>query len=172
MIAGACNDKDDDTEALEAYAQWREANDKWLAEEEALTDADGNPFYEKVYASKWAPRQYVLMHWFNDRSETAGNLTPLVTSTVSTRYKLHLYNDTPADSSMLNPSGVFNSEVGSLINGWQLALQNMKVGDSVQIIVPYVMGYGASTSLASIPPFSVLRFNMRLVDIPAYEVRP
>ena len=61
--------------------------------------------------------------------------------------------------------------MSGVIDGWQIALMNMHVGDTVQIVVPYQSGYG-STSTGKIQPYSALRFNVRLVDIPAYEVRP
>ena len=47
----------------------------------------------------------------------------------------------------------------------------MHVGDTVQIIIPYDLAYGQSGS-GSIPPYSALRFNMRLMDVPGYEARP
>ena len=47
----------------------------------------------------------------------------------------------------------------------------MNVGDSVEIIIPYNMGYGGSQT-GIIKPYSTLIFNLKLVDIPYYEVRP
>jgi FKBP-type peptidyl-prolyl cis-trans isomerase FklB len=47
----------------------------------------------------------------------------------------------------------------------------MHVGDSVEVVIPYQLGYG-TTITGSIPPYSMLKFNMRLVDIPYYQARP
>ena len=58
-----------------------------------------------------------------------------------------------------------------MIEGWKIALVNMRVGDSVRVVIPYKLGYGASGS-GAIPPYSTLVFDMKLVDIPYYEVRP
>lgn len=165
----SCN-KDDDDNTWETYREWRETNRNWFAGQESVLDKEGNLFYEKV-APVWSPDEYILMHWFNDRSETAGNLVPLLTSTVSTCYIGRLYNDVPVDSSYKQVDALFNSQVSKLIEGWQIALMSMHVGDSVQIVIPYSLGYG-STLTGSIPPYSALRFNMSLKDIPAYEVRP
>lgn len=162
--------KDDDENTWETYREWREANRTWFAQQETKLDKDGRLFYEKV-APVWSPDEYILMHWFNDRSETAGNLVPLLTSTVSTCYIGHLYNDVPVDSSYKQVDALFNARVSGLVEGWQIALMSMHVGDTVQIVIPYSLGYGSSAT-GSIPPYSALRFNISLKDIPAYEVRP
>lgn len=169
MTLTACGDDDDDN-TWEDYREWREANKNWFAEQANKLDKDGNPYYEKV-SPEWAGGQYILVHWFNDRSETAGNLVPMLTSTVSTKYIGRLYDNTPVDSSYNRTDAIFTARVSSLIQGWQMALMNMHVGDTVQLVVPYASAYGIS-STSSIPPFSVLRFNVRLADIPAYEIRP
>lgn len=48
---------------------------------------------------------------------------------------------------------------------------NMRVGDSARIVIPYNLGYGSSNS-GVIKPYSTLVFDLKLVDIPYYEVRP
>ena len=52
----------------------------------------------------------------------------------------------------------------------------MHVGDSAQIVIPYQQAYGSTGSMRNgiyvIKPFSTLVFNLKLVDIPYYEVRP
>ena len=45
----------------------------------------------------------------------------------------------------------------------------MYVGDSAEIICPYNMAYGESYVSSLIQPYSALRFNVRLVDVYAYE---
>ena len=50
-------------------------------------------------------------------------------------------------------------------------MMNMHVGDTVQILIPYQSAYGSSSS-GSVLPYSALRFNVRLEDIPDYEIRP
>lgn len=166
-VMAACSNDNNDT--WEAYAQWRQDNITWLAEQEALPgdQADGK-FYTRI-SPPWDPDAYVLMHWFNDRDSTLRNLRPLFTSTVSTRYIGRLYNDAAFDSSYLAVNGLFTTRVCDVVAGWQIALQTMHVGDSVQIIIPSAYGYGGSIQ-GSIPPYSALKFNMKLVDIPYYEI--
>lgn len=166
----ACSDSDN---TWDDYKEWREVNNDWLATEQARTEANGESFYKTVTAP-WNPKGYVLIHYFNDRKETEGNLSPIYTSTVDVRYRGQFYNATPFDSSSLNTKygpGVARFSLSGVIQGWALALGDMRVGDTAQIIVPYTLGYGTSYS-GTIPPYSNLQFNVRLVDIPDYEKRP
>lgn len=50
------------------------------------------------------------------------------------------------------------------IEGWQLALQRMHVGDKWVVYIPYTMGYGNRTS-GPIPAFSTLIFEVELLGI-------
>lgn len=164
VIWTSCGD-DEAKSTWEAYAEWRQTNETWVAEQEALRNADGTPYYQKVVPS-WNKDIYVLMHWFNDRAETAGNLSPMITSTVTAAYHGRMYNDEPFDS-----SAMFTTQLTGVIEGWQIALMNMRVGDSCKVVIPYIVGYGATGS-GAIPPYSALQFNMGLKDVDAYEVRP
>jgi FKBP-type peptidyl-prolyl cis-trans isomerase FklB len=114
------------------------------------------------------------MHWFNDRSKTAGNLQPYYTSTVDVKYIGRLYNDEAFDSSYLLTEtygdSIYRTKVTAVISGWTIALQEMHVGDSVEVIIPYQSAYGLSGSGTAVLPFSNLKFNIKLVDIPYWEI--
>lgn len=156
------------------YADWRELNDNWLAELEAKTNDDGTPFYIRV-SPDWNPGAYVLVHYFNDPAENADKLSPLYTSTIDVRYQLHLADGTAADSSDLvnayGALGVFRTRLNEVVMGWPMAMTSMHCGDTIELIVPYGLGYGASEN-GVVNPYSNLRFNIRLVDIPFYEKSP
>lgn len=171
LMLAACSDDSDQNNIWTQYAEWRETNISFIAQQEARLDKDGEPFYTRVTAP-WAPNEYILIHWFNDKSETAGNLQPLYTSVVTASYNGRLYNDVMFDSSYTATDGQINFAVNQVIGGWQMALTSMHVGDTVQIVVPYQSGYGSSTTNASIPPYSTLQFNLKLRDIPCYEIKP
>lgn len=51
-----------------------------------------------------------------------------------------------------------------LIEGWQIALLNMKVGDRWRIYLPASLGYG-SRGTAGIPKHSTLIFEIELVSV-------
>ena len=169
-LFSGCSDDDDN---WDEYREWIIGNNTWIQDKAAEVDLEtGEPVYTKVIPS-YNPAAYVLMRWFNDRSENAGNLKPLFTSTVDVKYIGHLYDDTPFDSSYLSTTygdSIFRTQLGSVIEGWQIALQMMRVGDSCEVIVPFAQGYGTAGS-GIILPYSNLRFNIRLKDIYKYEIR-
>lgn len=167
----AC-DSDDDSD-IKAIVQWRNANNAWLADMQALKNSDGTPYYNMI-VPRWDPSSFVLIHYFNERTTDPNALKPLYTSTVDVRYNLHLYNDFACDSSSLlteNGPGVFRAQLNSLIDGWAAAVCEMNVGDTAEVIIPYALGYG-SVSSGTIPAYSNLKFNLRLVDIYRYEASP
>lgn len=168
----ACTNSDKTT--WENYTDWREANNAWIAEMQNRKDDQGNPYY-KVVVPEWNTGSYILIHYFNDRAETEGNLTPLSNSTVDVRYQLHLYDDTPIDSSnnvtTTGVLGIYRAQISSLIPGWGVAMSEMRCGDTVEVLIPYQLGYGANSS-GDLKPYSNLRFNIRLEDIYRYEATP
>lgn len=152
----------------DTYQQWRIDNEDWYKEQLVKLDDDGNLYYRPLSPS-WNVNSGVLIHYFNDRSLTEGNLSPLQTSTISCKYHLQLYNGEGVDSSYNMTDSLYTSVLADNIAGWQVALNDMRVGDSCAIVVPYSQGYGTSGSSA-IDPFSMLLFHVKLVDIPYYEV--
>ena len=159
----SCDDANDTT--WEIYRDWREYNQNWLIEQMTLTNPDGTQFYREI-TMPTDPQAKIYMHNIGDiHSE---NLTPLYTSTTTVNYTLKMANDSIVDQaagfvSQLNSSG--------LISGWGLAIMQLHVGDSAQFILPYNVAYGSSGSTL-MPPYSNLQFNIRLVDIDGYEIRP
>ncbi len=167
----SCSDDDNQTYA-EIYADWKAENEAWILQQQARTNADGTPYFKTLIPS-WNPAGYVLIHYFNDRSLTEGNLSPLYTSTVDTRYYLTYYEGTAIDSSYLQTTygpGIFRTTVNAVIEGWAIALTDMRCGDTAEVVVPYAQGYGISSS--TVLPYSALKFNMSLIDIPYYETNP
>lgn len=169
----ACNKDDDDTYNLEDYQDWRKQNDKWVSEMQARKNPDGTPYYQTVIPV-WNPSVFILMHFFNDRAETADNLVPLYTSTVDVRYVGHNCEGERFDSSTTvnkyGKLGIKRFQCNSVIQGWTIALEQMHVGDTAEIIVPYNVAYG-TTYMGNILPYSALRFNVRLEDIYKYEAK-
>ncbi len=166
----ACKSEDDDVKLMK---EWRDVNNEWLAEMQARKNADGTPYY-KVVVPKWDPSSFVLMHYFNERTDDPLALTPLYTSTVDVRYRLTLYNGVACDSSSTmteNGPGIYRAQLNDLVDGWAAAVCEMNVGDTAEVIIPYALGYGSMT-MGSIPAYSNLKFNIRLADIYLYEKSP
>lgn len=165
-----------DTSVEDQYKDWRKANNDWLIEQSMKVDEHGKLFYTPVVAP-WDPNARVLIHWFNDREETKDNLSPLYTSTVDVKYKGCLYDGTPFDSSFLSKSPADSiarftlsatATSRGMIEGWGIALPQMHVGDSCRILIDYPQGYGVYSVSSIIKPFSVLSFDIKLVDIYHY----
>ena len=95
--------------------------------------------------------------------EGSGTATPWPGSVVSVHYRGTLINGREFDNSWKRncPEAFRLSEV---IEGWQIALQKMRVGDRWIIYIPYTMGYGTRTS-GPIPAFSTLVFEVQLLGI-------
>lgn len=146
---------------MDEYEKWRDVNDAYVR---AIDTTE----YQKI-TPDWAPGNSVYMKWFNDRSLTANNLVPLVTSTVSVTYRMKNIEDKDLGSSYTaGGDSLYTNVVNKNIVGFQIALMQMHVGDSVQVIIPYKSGYG-STLTGSVTPYSNLIYNVKLVSIPAYE---
>jgi len=147
------------------YKDWREANDEWYTQQKS------SGLYTTVVPS-WDASAQVLMRWHNDTMRTQSNLKPLISSTVDVKYRGRLYDDTAFDSSYTNTTpadSIYRVRLNSgVIEGWMIALTHMHVGDSCTVIIPYQQGYGSSTS-SSIQPYSMLIFDIKLVDIYGYK---
>ena len=92
-----------------------------------------------------------------------GKTSPNVRSIVTVHYRGTLIDGKEFDNSYKRncPEAFRLCEV---IDGWQLALQQMHVGDKWIIYIPYELGYGTKTS-GPIPAFSTLIFEVELLGI-------
>lgn len=170
-LIASCSSDDDDV--WQQYANHREANEAFIDQQAELTDDDGNKVYTRIIPA-WNKDAYVLMRWFNDTTKTMNNRRPIYTSTIDVKYYGRTYDDVPFDSSYLSTSpadSIKRFQLNSVISGWVIALEKMHIGDTVEVIVPYAYAYG-STGNTAILPFSTLKFNIKLVDIPGQFVRP
>ncbi len=155
--------KSDQEKRWDEYEDWRQVNDEWFHEQ--LVSGK----YTRV-VPEWNREAQILMRWLNDTTLTSGNLVPYYNSTVTVKYRGTLYNGEPFDSSYAQTDSIVTMKPQGLIDGWVIALEQMHVGDKVQIIVPYVSGYGGTGSGEKVPPYSTLCFDIELRDIPTYEI--
>ena len=147
------------------YKDWRQNNDEWYQQQAASGQYT-------VVTAPWDPSAQVLMRWHNDTMLTRGNLKPLISSTVDVKYHLNLYDGTPVDSSyrMTSPAdSIYRTVPSNNVEGWMIALTRMHVGDSCTVIVPYQQGYGSYKQSEVLLPYSMLVFDMKLVDIYKYK---
>lgn len=90
--------------------------------------------------------------------------SPQLTDTVKVHYTGRLIDGQIFDSSVKRGEpAVFR--VGQVIKGWQMALQEMKVGDKWMLYIPSELAYGEEGSQGVIGPNEVLIFEVELLAI-------
>ena len=92
-----------------------------------------------------------------------GKVSPTVRSIVSVHYRGTLIDGKDFENSYKrNCPEAFR--LCDVIDGWQIALQQMHVGDKWMIYIPSEMGYGSKAS-GPIPANSTLIFEVELLGI-------
>ena len=92
-----------------------------------------------------------------------GKTSPTVRSIVSVHYRGTLTDGKEFDNSYKrNCPEAFR--LCDVIDGWQIALQQMHMGDKWIIYIPSEMGYGSKAS-GPIPAYSTLIFEVELLGI-------
>ena len=150
LVFAAC------TEKADTGAQWRsdnqaayeaiKADTKWN-----LLDVKSNEGPDGIY--------------YRNLTETGlgtGDEYPLQTASVTINYTGRYYTGAVFDSGI---QVAFT--VNSVVRGFSIALQNMRVGEKWEICIPYYLGYGVATS-GSIPAYSMLLFEIELLKIVQY----
>ncbi len=136
--------------------------------EQAFAPFATNAAYQKVTVPGFVGNDaFVYMQWLEHGSGTA---SPAMTDYVRVHYRGYLLTSWAKD----NTQGLFESNfdqevvsprlVSGTIPGFAAALQNMKVGDRVSVVIPWYLAYG-SAAQGSIPSYSALRFELRLLAI-------
>ncbi len=88
---------------------------------------------------------------------------PTLQSVVSVHYEGRLINGRTFDSTRQN-SYPETFRLREVVEGWQVALQQMSVGDRFMVYIPSDMGYGDRT-IDNIPGGSTLVFDIELLAI-------
>ena len=101
--------------------------------------------------------------------------TPAIGQTVSVDYSGFLLNsdgtlgtefDSNTDSSFGHVTPfTFTLGAGHVIAGWDEAFKLLPVGTTAQLIIPSTLAYGTSGSGTSIPPNSILVFNVNVLSV-------
>ncbi len=89
---------------------------------------------------------------------------PAKTDTVLVHYRGKLTDGTEFDSSYARKEPA-KFPVDKVIPGWTEAIQLMKIGSKYEFVIPAKLAYG-DMGAGDIPPFSVLIFEVELIDIP------
>ncbi len=92
-----------------------------------------------------------------------GEVSPTMSDVVSVRYRGTLIDGKEFDSSLDNPYPE-TFRVREVIEGWQVALCSMRVGDKWTIYIGAELGYGKEKT-EGIPKNSTLIFEVELIAI-------
>lgn len=102
------------------------------------------------------------IHYKILKSGTPGKVKPGRNSVVTVRYTGKTINGKTFDSSRGGVAQAFR--LRDLIQGWIIALQQMRPGDRWEIYLPAEMGYGR-LSQPGIPGGSTLIFDIELIEV-------
>jgi FKBP-type peptidyl-prolyl cis-trans isomerase FkpA len=86
-------------------------------------------------------------------------VTPNSKSTVTTTYTGKLLNGTTFDA------GTATFPLAGVIEGWQIGIPLIAKGGKIKLIIPSTYAYGCNGYGPTIPPNSVLFFDITLVDV-------
>lgn len=92
---------------------------------------------------------------------------PVVGNTVSVLYTGKLLDGTTFDASSQHNNVPISFQLGAgrLIPGFEEGVSLMHLGDSAVFVIPSGLAYGPSGNGSSIPANTVVRFNVKLVDV-------
>jgi FKBP-type peptidyl-prolyl cis-trans isomerase len=100
--------------------------------------------------------------------EKGQGAAPAPGDTVVVHYTGWLTNGQKFDSSK-DRQQPFEVEVGRgrVIEGWDVTLAQMRVGDHVRVTIPSELAYGSRSPGAGIPPNATLVFEIEMLDVRA-----
>jgi len=121
----------------------------------------------EIVEKRWpnAKRTFTTLRYIVLKEGDKSGGSPVPGMMITALYKGMLLDDTVFDSA-LDPKNPLKSRVGrgTLILGWDEALQKMHRGDKWLLIVPSELGYGVRGKAPGIPRNATLVFEIELLD--------
>lgn len=160
------------------YDNWKERNESFIDSLATIVE-NGTDISIKKLVPISSDTRYSVYYKVKESGVTtdedgAAIVSPYYTSKVSVFYYGTLINGDYFDGNFFNtdPNIKFetpaNFYVYKLINGWAEVLQQMVPGDRWTIYIPHQLAYGTSGSSTTIPGYSTLIFDLKLVEVTDY----
>lgn len=150
----------------ERFMSWKEYNEDWIVEQKDKLGVDTNVVDVEVLPSGILIEKYHTGYGAIPKP----SVDPImgVSSAVKVKYTGWLVDGTRFDYS--EEASFYLSDV---VSGWQEVLSKMPQGSHWKIYIPYDKAYGETGSKGSygnfsIPPYSTLIFEIRLIDVVNY----
>lgn len=179
LLLTSCSENDD---TVEEFANWQETNEKKVDDLYAKTKNGNDPAWRVI--RNWSmPTDGELGYTekakdciiVNVLEEGTGIGTPIYTDSVRCHYEGRLLPSTTYTEGYVFDQSFYGNfdtatakpakfVVSGLVDGFTTALMNMHPGDHWRVYIPYQLGYGVNGSGSSIPGYSTLVFDIRLVD--------
>jgi FKBP-type peptidyl-prolyl cis-trans isomerase len=128
------------------------------------TDAKGNITFKDLMALPASGQQKQADGLIIEDMKIGTGKSPGETDTVVCHYTGYLKDGTKFDSSR-DRGEPLSFQLNQVIKGWQEGLKTMKVGGRRKLTIPAELGYGERGAGDTIPPNSVLIFDVELVDV-------
>ncbi|MCL2650420.1 MAG: FKBP-type peptidyl-prolyl cis-trans isomerase [Candidatus Azobacteroides sp.] len=142
-------------DSTSAYAEWRQQN------EDTIIKIKNDPYFFQATV----PHGPGTVYYHQDINEDQGDTLALYTSQVKISYKGSLIDGTVFDDAS---ERITTMNVSDNISGFAIALQNMRRGDKWKVYIPWDLGYGSAGNGTTIPPYSTLIFEIKLIQISKY----
>lgn len=172
----ACSESNDDSDG-EEFANWQACNELYFASLEDSLAHGGKVWkklktYTKDENSQGKQTDYVYVKVLE---AGIGTTSPLYSDSVRIAYRGRLipsvtypegfvFDQTYTGLFDLQTTAVVDNVVSGFVDGFTTALQHMHKGDRWRVYIPHTLGYG-TVSNKSIPAYSVLVFDLALIDI-------
>jgi FKBP-type peptidyl-prolyl cis-trans isomerase FkpA/FKBP-type peptidyl-prolyl cis-trans isomerase FklB len=149
-------------ELEKALAEMRDEVTKKTAERAAGNKKTGEEFLAKNKTAKDVKTTESGLQYIVEKEGTGAS--PKATEQVKVHYRGTLIDGTEFDSSYKRGEPA-EFPVNGVIKGWSEALQKMKPGAKWKVFIPSDLAYGEQGMPPTIPPGSVLIFDIELLSI-------
>ncbi|GBU08595.1 hypothetical protein AwDysgo_19260 [Bacteroidales bacterium] len=146
----SCNSGDDEVDTA-----WKNTN------EAAFNALKNDTAYQKASIPNGGNENYVYYKIIESGSKDSAAIA-ITGNTISTAYTgKRFVDDVQFDSST---NFKFTIKKGDVIDGWLIAIQNMRPGDRWEVVIPWHLAYRHSGN-AGIPGYTCLHFDIHLKEI-------